>query len=57
LSGRWATPGIPEFGYDQASDPGFTLWIYMHLVDEGLGSADFLDVQVLATHAEAVSSL
>ena len=29
----------------------------MHLVDEGLGSADFLDVQVLATHAEAVSSL
>jgi len=25
------------------SDPGFTLRTYVHLMDEGLGSADFLD--------------
>ncbi len=28
------------------ADPGFTLRTYVHLMDEGLGSADFLDVAV-----------
>ena len=28
------------------ADPGFTLRTYVHLMDEGLGSADFLDAQV-----------
>jgi integrase len=28
------------------ADPGFTLRAYVHLMDEGLGSADFLDVVV-----------
>lgn len=28
------------------ADPGFTLRTYVHLLDEGLGSADFLDEAV-----------
>jgi Phage integrase family len=35
------------------SDPGFTLRTYVHLMDEGLGTADFLDAQVAPTAAEA----
>ena len=27
------------------SDPGFTLRAYVHLIDDGLGDADFLDAQ------------
>jgi len=30
------------------ADPGFTLRCYVHLLDEGLGTADFLDAQVVA---------
>jgi hypothetical protein len=30
------------------ADPGFTLRTYGHLLDEGLGDADFLDEAVLA---------
>lgn len=28
------------------SDPGFTLRTYVHLIDDGLGDADFLDGSV-----------
>jgi len=28
------------------SDPGFTLRTYVHLIDDGLGDADFLDGNV-----------
>lgn len=35
------------------ADPGFTLRTYVHLMDEGLGSADFLDEAVAATTAIA----
>jgi len=28
------------------ADPGFTLRTYVHLMDDGLGSADFLDAAV-----------
>jgi integrase len=28
------------------SDPGFTLRTYVHLMDEGLGGAEFLDAAV-----------
>jgi integrase len=31
------------------SDPGFTLRAYVHLIDDGLGDADFLDVAKWAT--------
>ena len=31
------------------ADPGFTLRTYVHLMDEGLGSADFLDADVQAS--------
>jgi hypothetical protein len=30
------------------ADPGFTLRTYVHLLDEGLGDADFLDEAVTA---------
>jgi hypothetical protein len=33
------------------ADPGFTLRTYVHLLDEGLGDADFLDVAVTADPA------
>lgn len=29
------------------ADPGFILRTHVHLMDEGLGSADFLDAMVL----------
>ncbi len=28
------------------ADPGFTLRTYVHLLDDGLGSADFLDSKI-----------
>ena len=31
------------------SDPGFTLRTYVHLIDDGLGDADFLDAAGWAT--------
>jgi integrase len=31
------------------SDPGFTLRVYVHLIDDGLGDADFLDTKAWAT--------
>jgi integrase len=31
------------------SDPGFTLRTYVHLIDDGMGDADFLDATVCAT--------
>jgi integrase len=37
-------------------DPGFTLRCYVHLMDEGLGSADFLDAQVAPTKGNAVAT-
>ena len=30
------------------ADPGFTLRTYVHLIDDGLGDADFLDGRVTA---------
>ena len=30
------------------ADPGFTLRTYVHLLDEGIGDADFLDAAVAA---------
>jgi integrase len=35
------------------SDPGFTLRAYVHLVDDGLGDADFLDAAKWATRGAA----
>jgi integrase len=32
------------------SDPAFTLRVYVHLLDDGLGSADFLDDAKWATN-------
>jgi len=37
------------------ADPGFTLRTYVHLMDEGLGSADFLDAQVCPQVAQCVA--
>ena len=38
------------------SDPGFTLRTYVHLMDEGLGSAGFLDDAVAAAgSADAIA--
>ena len=31
------------------ADPGFTLRTYVHLMDDGLGDADFLDLAVNTT--------
>jgi hypothetical protein len=31
------------------SDPGFTLRTYVHLIDDGMGDADFLDDAVRIT--------
>jgi integrase len=31
------------------ADPGFTLRTYVHLMDDGLGDADFLDSVVVRT--------
>ena len=36
------------------ADPGFTLRTYVHLLDDGLGDAEFLDA---AVSAEATLSL
>lgn len=36
------------------ADPGFTLRTYVHLMDEGLGSADFLD-DVVASRPQAMA--
>jgi hypothetical protein len=40
-------PGGPKSG-SATADPGFTLRTYVHLLDEGLGDADFLDEAVTA---------
>jgi integrase len=37
------------------SDPGFTLRTYVHLMDEGLGDADFLDRDVCTGDGDAVA--
>ncbi len=34
------------------ADPGFTLRTYVHLLDDGLGSADFMDGATAADHAQ-----
>jgi hypothetical protein len=34
------------------ADPGFTLRTYVHLLDEGLGDADFMDEAVTADPAQ-----
>jgi hypothetical protein len=41
----WKKPGKPEswVSFHTLADPGFTLRTYVHLMDEGLGDADFLD--------------
>jgi integrase len=36
------------------ADPGFTLRTYVHLMDEGLGNADFLD-HAVSPRAPAIS--
>jgi hypothetical protein len=33
------------------SDPGFTLRTYVHMIDDGLGNAEFLDAAGWATRA------
>ena len=39
------------------SDPGFTLRTYLHLMDEGVGKADFLDTAVsVRSEEEALAS-
>ena len=37
------------------ADPGFTLRLYVHLLDEGLGGTDFLDAAVSVSPAEGSS--
>lgn len=39
------------------ADPGFTLKTYVHLLDDGLGTADFLDADTELTPSSAASSL
>jgi integrase len=39
------------------ADPGFTLRTYVHLLDAGVGDADFLDTAVCAAEPESARAM